>query len=145
MGQFGFVQTVHDNMKLFSKRQIAGAVKARELYDKSIFPLTSDFRAIVSAVGVPGSDVTIDDVKAAELIWSQSVLKMKENTVRQNGKRLTQTKSPRSSSDSNKMWTWQLTASLSINMYSSPLSAPKYVSLQLPILISGQRMSFGWP
>jgi hypothetical protein len=32
MGQLGFVQTVHDNMKLFSKRQIAGAVKARELY-----------------------------------------------------------------------------------------------------------------
>ncbi len=68
-------------MKLFSKRQIAGAVKARELYDKSIFPLTSDFRAIVSAVGVPGLDVTIDDVKAAEVIWSQSVLKMKGNTV----------------------------------------------------------------
>ncbi len=55
MGQFGFDQTVHDNMKLFSKRQIAGAVKARELYEKVIFPSTSDFRAIVSAGGVPGS------------------------------------------------------------------------------------------
>jgi hypothetical protein len=69
MGQFGFVQTVHNNMKLFSKRQIAGAVKARELYEKLIFPLTSDFRAIVTAGGVPGLDVTIDDVKAAEVIW----------------------------------------------------------------------------
>jgi hypothetical protein len=69
MGQFGFVQTVHDNMKLFSKCQIAGAVKARELYEKLIFPLTSDFRAIVSAGGVPGLDVTIDDVKATEVIW----------------------------------------------------------------------------
>ena len=28
MGEFGFVQTVEDNMKLFSKRQIAGAVQA---------------------------------------------------------------------------------------------------------------------
>ncbi len=73
MGQFGFVQTVYDNMKLFNKQQIAGAVKARELYDKLIFPSTSDFRAIVSAVGVPGSDVTIDDVKVAEKIWGQSV------------------------------------------------------------------------
>ncbi len=26
MGEFGFVQTVEDNMKLFSKRQITGAV-----------------------------------------------------------------------------------------------------------------------
>jgi hypothetical protein len=54
IGQFGFVQTVHDNMKLFSKHQIARAVKARELYEKLIFPSTSDFRAIVSASGVPG-------------------------------------------------------------------------------------------
>ncbi len=68
-GQFGFIQTVHDNMKLFSKRQIAGAVKARDLYEKLIFPSTSDFRAIVSAGGVPGLDVTIDDVKATEVIW----------------------------------------------------------------------------
>jgi hypothetical protein len=77
-------------MKLFSKRQIAGAGKARELYEKLVFPLTSDFRAIVSAGGVPGLDVTIDDVKATEVIWDQSVLKMKGNTVQQNGKCLTQ-------------------------------------------------------
>ena len=90
MGQFGFVQTVHDNMKLFSKRLIAGTNKARELYEKLIFPLTSNFRAIVSTGGVPGSDVTTDDVKAADVIWGQSVLKMKGNTVQRNGKRVTQ-------------------------------------------------------
>jgi hypothetical protein len=90
MGQIGFVQTVHDNMKLFSKRQITGAVMARELYEKLIFPSTSDFRAIVSAGGVPGLDVTLDDVKAEKVIWGQSVLKMKRNTVGWNGKRLMQ-------------------------------------------------------
>ncbi len=90
MGWFGFVQTVHDNMKLFSKQQIAEAIKARELCEKLIFPSTSDLRAIVSAGGVPGSDVTIDDVKAAEVIWSWSVLKKKRNTVQQNGKRVMQ-------------------------------------------------------
>ncbi len=56
-------------------------VKARELYEKLIFPLTSDFRAIVRAGGVSGSDVTIDDVKAAEVIWVQSILMMKGKTV----------------------------------------------------------------
>jgi hypothetical protein len=35
-------------------------------------------------------DVTIDDVKAMEMIWGQSVLKMKGNTVRRNGKHLMQ-------------------------------------------------------
>jgi len=87
LGQFGFVQTVQDNMKLFSKRQIAGAIKARELYEKLIYPSTADFRAIVAAGGVPGSDVTIDDVKAAEVIWGRSVIKLKGNTVRREGKR----------------------------------------------------------
>jgi hypothetical protein len=56
-------------MKLFSKRHIASAVQARDLYDKLMYPSTSDFRAIVSAGGVPGSDVTTKDVEAADVIW----------------------------------------------------------------------------
>jgi hypothetical protein len=55
-----------------------------------IFPSSADFRAIVSAGGVPGSDVTLEDVKAAEVIWGCSVLKMKGNTVRRNGKKVVQ-------------------------------------------------------
>jgi hypothetical protein len=90
MGEFGFVQTVKDNMKLFSKQQIAGAVQARDLYKKLIHPSTADYRAIVSVRGVPGSDVTIEVVKAAEVIWGQSVLKMKGNTVRRNDKHMVQ-------------------------------------------------------
>ena len=77
-------------MKLFSKRQVAGARKARELYEKHIYPSTADFRAIVSAGGVPGSDVTLDDVKAAEVIWGHSVLKLKGNMTRSNAKRTVQ-------------------------------------------------------
>ncbi len=85
MGKFGFVQTVEDNMKLFSKQQIADAVRARDLYKKLMYPSTSDFRAIASAGAVPGSDVTTDDIKATDV-----VLKMKGNTVRRNGKRMAQ-------------------------------------------------------
>ncbi len=90
MGEFGFVQTVEDNMKLFSKQQIAGAVLARDLFKKMIYPSTANFRVIVSAGGISGCKVTPDDVKAAEVIWGQSVLKMKGNTVRRNGKRVAQ-------------------------------------------------------
>jgi hypothetical protein len=56
------------------------------LYEKLIYPSTSDFRAIVSAGGVEGWDVTTEDVKAADVIWGRSVLKMKGNTVRRNSK-----------------------------------------------------------
>ena len=90
MGEFGFIQTVKDNMKLFNKRQIAGAARAKDLYEKMIFPSTADFRAIVSAGGIPGCEVTPEDVKTAEVIWGRSVLKMKGNTVRRNAKRLVQ-------------------------------------------------------
>ncbi len=90
IGEFGFVQTIEDNMKLFSKRQIAVAVQARDLFEKMIYPSAADFRAIVSAGGVSGCKVTPDDVKAAEVIWGQSVLKIKWNTVRRTGKRTTQ-------------------------------------------------------
>jgi hypothetical protein len=60
------------------------------LFEQMIFPSTADFRAIVSAGGVPGSDVTLKDVKAAKVIWGCSVLKMKGNTVRRNGKKVVQ-------------------------------------------------------
>jgi hypothetical protein len=55
MGEFGFVQTVKDSMKLFSKRQIARAVQAKDLHEKMIFPSTADFREIVRA-SIPGCD-----------------------------------------------------------------------------------------
>jgi hypothetical protein len=50
-----------------------------------IYPSTADFRAIVSAGGISGSKVMPDNVKAAEVIWSRSVLKMKGSSVRSTG------------------------------------------------------------
>jgi hypothetical protein len=74
----------------FSKRQIASATRAKDLFKKMIFPSTADFRAVVSAGGAPGSDVTLEDVKAAEVIWGRFVLKMKGNTVSRNSKKVLQ-------------------------------------------------------
>ncbi len=42
-GQYGFVQTVAENMKLFTKRQIDGALKARHLYETLGYPSNADF------------------------------------------------------------------------------------------------------
>jgi hypothetical protein len=89
-GEFIFIQMVKDNMKLLIKRQIAGATQAKDLFKKMIFPSTVDFMAIVSAVGFLSSDVTLKDVKAVKVIWGCSILKMKGNTVRRNGKKVVQ-------------------------------------------------------
>jgi hypothetical protein len=51
----------------------------------------ADFRAIFSAGGGPGSDITLEDLKATKVIWGRFVLKMKGNTVRRrNGKKVVQ-------------------------------------------------------
>ncbi len=76
-------------MKLFRKRQIAGAVQVKDLFEKMMFPSTADFTEIVRA-SIPGCDVTPADAKAAEVIWGRLVLKMKGNTVRRNAKHLFQ-------------------------------------------------------
>jgi hypothetical protein len=55
-----------------------------------IFPSTADFRAIISAGGVLGIDVTLKDVKAAKVIWGRFGLKIKGNTVRRNSKKVVQ-------------------------------------------------------
>jgi hypothetical protein len=77
-------------MKLFSKWQIASATQAKDLFKKMFSPSAVDFRITVSAGGVPVSDVTLKDVKAAKVIWGCFVLKMKGNTVRRNRKKIVQ-------------------------------------------------------
>jgi hypothetical protein len=89
MGEFGFFQTEKENMKLFRKRQIAGAVRAKDLYEKMIFPSTADFRELVRP-SIPGCDVTPTDDKAAKVIWGHSVLNIKGNTIRRNVKHFVQ-------------------------------------------------------
>jgi hypothetical protein len=46
-GKYGFVQTVADNMKLFTKQQIEGALKARHLYETLAYPSNDDFEAVL--------------------------------------------------------------------------------------------------
>jgi hypothetical protein len=46
-GQYGFVQTVAENMKLFTKRQIDGALKARHLYETLGYPSNADFESVL--------------------------------------------------------------------------------------------------
>ena len=129
MGEFGFIQTVKDNMKLFSKRQIASATHAKDLYEKMIFPSTADFRAIVSAGGIPGCEVTPEDVKTAGVIWGHSVLKMKRITVRRNAKRLVQSVIRVPSKLIKLQQDVELTIDIFfINKHSSPLIAQKFAS-----------------
>jgi hypothetical protein len=46
-GHYGFIQTVADNMKLFTKQQIEGASKARHLYKTLGYPSNANFEAVL--------------------------------------------------------------------------------------------------
>jgi hypothetical protein len=62
-GQYGFVQTVADNMKLFTKGQIEGALKVRHLYETLGYPLNADFESLLQTGGIGGCTLTADDAR----------------------------------------------------------------------------------
>jgi hypothetical protein len=74
MGEFGFIQTVKDNINILANSRLPVLLKQRICPNEMILPSTADFRAIISAGSVPGSDVTLEDVKSAKVIWGRSVL-----------------------------------------------------------------------
>ncbi len=102
------------------------------MFEKMIYPSTADFRAIVSAGGISGCKVMPDNDKAAEVIWSQSVLNMKQNTVRRNGKCIAQSiiKFPKELIKLQQDVELAIDCSLSTSTYFSPPTAQRYASPQ---------------
>jgi hypothetical protein len=84
-GQYGFVQTVADNMKLFTKHQIEGALKAHHLYETLSCPSNADFEAVLRAGGIGSCTLAADNAKVAYKIWVYSVPRLKGSTVRETG------------------------------------------------------------
>ena len=81
-----FIQTVEDNLKLYTKQQIARETQARDLYENLLCPSIADFHNIISTGGIQGCQVTIEDVTTAMEIWGPSVTKEKGSTVRRPAK-----------------------------------------------------------
>ncbi len=80
--EFAFVETVESNMKLFSKRQVTRADKARSLYASLGFSSTKVFLWILQSNQIKDCPVTVDDAKAAYKIWRPSMDALKGKTVR---------------------------------------------------------------
>ncbi len=64
-------------MKLFTKGQIEGAMKARHLYETLGYPSNVDFESVLRAGGIGRCTLTADDVRVAHKIWSDSVPRLK--------------------------------------------------------------------
>jgi hypothetical protein len=80
---YSFVETVADNMKLFTKRQIASAQQARDLQAGLGFPSVQDYKWIVKANMLKDCPVVNQDVDVALKVWGNQVPMLKGKTVRQ--------------------------------------------------------------
>ncbi len=62
-GQYGFSQPVASNMKLFTKQQIEGLLKACHQYVTLSYPSNADFETVLKAGSIGGCTLTTDDTK----------------------------------------------------------------------------------
>ena len=79
------VSTVADNMRKFTKREIAAAQGARELIAKLGHPSSETARQLVST-GITGTAITASDITRAETIYGKSIHSLKGKSVKRSSK-----------------------------------------------------------
>ncbi len=84
--QQNFMNTVEENKKLYTKRQIAGAEAARKLYQVVGYPSLKDFMHIIQTHGINNCPITLEDVKISQKIFGPDVYAIKAKTVRKKPK-----------------------------------------------------------
>jgi hypothetical protein len=78
---YSFVETVVENMPLFTKRQISSARQALNLQAGLGFPLIPDFKWIVKTNMLKDCPVVSQDVDVSLKIWGKQVHLLKGKTV----------------------------------------------------------------
>jgi hypothetical protein len=74
-------------MKLFTTRQIEGAMMARHLFETLGYPSNANFESVLRAGGIGSCTLTADNARVARKIWGDSVPRFKGSIVRETGQR----------------------------------------------------------
>ena len=77
-----FPQTVADNARFYSQRQISRAKTARDLLHATGCPSVADLKTILKMNGIANCPITLDDVNIAEKICGPDVASLKGKTTR---------------------------------------------------------------
>ena len=80
---YQMMETVEDNMKHYSQRQIERAKAARALYHSLGTPTIKDYKAIIRMNAIRNCPITMEDIDIAEAIYGQDIGTIKGKTVRQ--------------------------------------------------------------
>ena len=74
--------TIQENMKMFTKKEVENAKRARGLYQTSGTPLIADFKAIVRLNLIKNNPVTLEHVDLAERILGPDIGSLKGKITR---------------------------------------------------------------
>jgi len=77
------VQTINENKSFYSDRQIAPALRARELMHTLGCPSVADLKRIIKMNAIKDCPVTVDDIILAKKIFGLDVASLKGKKVRQ--------------------------------------------------------------
>ena len=80
--QSAFIQSVEDNKKLFTKRQVEGAERAKQLYEVIGFPSWQDLKTVVRMNQIKNCPITLEDIKVCEKIFGLNIAALKGKTTR---------------------------------------------------------------
>ena len=75
-----FVNNVSENMKAFTKKDIKGANREKQLYAKLMYPLDMDFLWVVQNNHIKNCDMTIRNIDVAQEIWRNYIDALKGKT-----------------------------------------------------------------
>ena len=75
------VQTVEENKKMHTKREIQRAKRTRELYHAMDIPSVNDFKAIIRMNTIANYPVTVQDIDLAETIFGPDIGSLKGKTT----------------------------------------------------------------
>jgi hypothetical protein len=79
---FNCINTVKENKAVFTKKQIANADKARELYASLAYPSSADYKWILKSNQIKDCPVTSKDAEVAMQIWGPNIAALKGKTTR---------------------------------------------------------------
>jgi hypothetical protein len=77
-----FILTVEENKKLFTKKQVEAATKARNIFEALLCPSVEDFGRIIGSGAIKGCKLTTEDANFSFKIFGPSVVKDKGNRMR---------------------------------------------------------------
>ena len=75
------IQTVQENEKGYSKRQIKDAQEARDLYSKVGYPSPRDFQKLIAENMILNCPVIVEDVIRADKIYGRDIHSLKGKTT----------------------------------------------------------------